>query len=243
MMLIMIGAIAFISMTLKNAPDRKKRSAIVLLSAFNIVLFIIYKIFLSIDQEFLAIAQIDEFNWFAELPMHLCNINMFLIPIGLLLKKRSILGFSFFIAPLGAFMALIFPDPAFTDFHITIPRILGYYGTHVIIIICAISLFTLGFYRPSAKDCPKTVMAFLVISLLIHFVNIAFRATICPHANYFYTFGADISILKLFWDWIPIPYLYGIPALGILSAYMLIVILGIKLFSKESTEIELEVEG
>ena len=41
------------------------------------------------------------FNIFNELPLHLCNINLFLIPLGVWKRNRSIMGFSFFVAPLG----------------------------------------------------------------------------------------------------------------------------------------------
>ncbi|MFR6425229.1 MAG: hypothetical protein ACLUNO_06495 [Oscillospiraceae bacterium] len=50
----------------------------------NIIGFFVYKGFLSQDVQFLEVSGLDRFNWFSELPMQLCNINMFLIPIGIL---------------------------------------------------------------------------------------------------------------------------------------------------------------
>ena len=45
-------------------------------------------------------------------------------------------------------------------------------------------------------------------------------ATLCPEANYFFTYGAEIGVLKLFWRIIPAPLLYGLPAPLILAGYM-----------------------
>ena len=207
----------------RNKSENAKRGVIVGICAFNIVFYFIYKYCLSKDTQFLEITQLERFNWFKELPMQLCNINMFLIPISLIIKKRAVYGFSFFIGPLAAFMALIFPEKAFDGYSLLLMRNMGYYVTHGLILVCAVSLATLGFFKPKFRDIPGTVVALIVISSVIHAVNIFLRTTVCPEANYFFTYGADISILNLFWNWIPVPYLYEMPAMLILLPYMLII--------------------
>ena len=113
-----------------------KTNFLIVLCAVNLLIFFVYKAFLSVDAEFLRIDGAERFNWLNELPIQLCNINLFLIPIGLLTKKRFLLGFSFIIAPLGAMMALLFPEPAFHGFSLLVPRILGFYLTHALIFVC-----------------------------------------------------------------------------------------------------------
>ena len=54
-------------------------------------------------------------------------------------------------------------------------------------------------------------------------MNLILRATVCPYANYFFTYHVDISILNLFWSWIHLPLLYLLPGIVILLAYMLLV--------------------
>ena len=160
------------------------------------------------------------FNIFNELPLHLCNINLFLIPIGLWKRNRSIMGFSFFVAPLGALMALLFPEPLFSGFSLFLPRIFGYYVTHALLVVCGLSLATLGFYRPDPKDIPRILKTFGLLAVGAHLINLLLRLTLCPEANYFFTYGAEISVLKLFWRIIPVPLLYGLPAPLILAGYM-----------------------
>jgi len=53
-----------------------------------------------------------------------------------------------------------------------------------------------------------------------HLINLLLRLTLCPEANYFFTYGAEIGVLKLFWRIIPAPLLYGLPALLIFAGYM-----------------------
>ena len=103
-MLLAIGAILFITIraVFKNQSVKSKKIFLVIMSAANIALYFTYKACLSVDAEFVAISGISKFNWFNELPLQLCNINLFLIPIGALIGSRAIMGFSFFTAPLGA---------------------------------------------------------------------------------------------------------------------------------------------
>ena len=224
---IAIAIMVAIGLIFKNKSEKAKTIFIVSFCLFTAALFFVYKGFLSVDEDFLnkTVPKLTKFNWFNELPLQLCNINMFLIPIGVLTKKRGIMGFSFFLAPLGAGMALFFPELAFTGESILLPRMLGYYITHYFIVISGISLATLGFFKPKFKDFPNIFVTLISLSFVIHCVNLILRATgLCTYANYFFTMDdVGISILALFHKFIKIPYLYMLPSLLILAVYMAII--------------------
>ena len=204
----------------RNRSEKSKTAFLVGVCLFNIVLFFVYKLMLSRDAEFLQIIGQQHFNWFNELPIQLCNINMFFIPLGVLLKKRFLTGFSFFVASLGAVIAISFPEPAFSGYPLWEPRIIGFYLTHMLLVVCGVSLATLGFFRPQLRDLPRICGFLLLLATGIHGVNAQLRLTVCPYANYFFTYGADISILKAMWRFIPVPLLYELPAVLLLLAYM-----------------------
>lgn len=146
----------------------------------NLALFAGYKLSLSMDAAYVRAYYPNGFNIFNELPLHLCNINLFLIPLGVWKRNRSIMGFSFFVAPLGALMALLFPEPLFSGFSLLMPRIFGYYVTHAILVVCGLSLATLGFYRPDPRDIPRILKTFGLLAVGAHLINLLLRLTLCP---------------------------------------------------------------
>ena len=220
LLLLTAAAALLIFLLLRKKPEARRSRFLIGMCLFNLALFTVYKLSLSMDAAYIRAYYPNGFNIFNELPLHLCNINLFLIPIGLWKRNRSIMGFSFFVAPLGALMALLFPEPLFSGFSLLMPRIFGYYVTHALLVVCGLSLATLGFYRPAPRDIPQILKTFGLLAVGAHLINLLLRLTLCPEANYFFTYGAEISVLKLFWRIIPVPLLYGLPALLILAAYM-----------------------
>mgnify|MGYP002752206995 FL=1 len=220
LLLLTAAAVLLIFLLLRGKPEARRSRYLIGVCFFNLALFAGYKLSLSMDATYIHAYYPNGFNIFNELPLHLCNINLFLIPLGVWKRNRSIMGFSFFVAPLGALMALLFPEPLFSGFSLLMPRIFGYYVTHALLVVCGLSLATLGFYRPAPRDIPQILKTFGLLAVGAHLINLMLRLTLCPEANYFFTYGAEIGVLKLFWRIIPVPLLYGLPAPLILAAYM-----------------------
>jgi uncharacterized membrane protein YwaF len=165
---------------------------------------------------------------------------MFLIPLGIIFKNKYLLIFSFYVAPLGAFMALVFPDINFINNDIFMLRNIGYYGTHIIIFGMGLMLAPLGYVKPGIKNIPVLLLSAVVLSFIIFIVNVTLGAATGENVNYFYAMDpAGISILELFWSLIPIKYIYLLPAALILTVYVLIVDLiyrGIFLINRKMTK-------
>ena len=224
-LLMLIG----ITHTLKGKSEKTKKTVIVFLSLLTFAWYISYKYFLSIDKEYnIVAAEIGGFNWWGELPLHLCNINMILMPIGIILNIRSIRSICFFVGPLGALMALLMPSIGFSGFSILTPRIICYYGIHFMIIVEGLLLATTGLYRPVFKDIPKAIMTTILLCFMTFIVNMVLRMTeLYPDANYFFSVNPEGNpILEMLYGLIPVPFLYVLPCAIILGTYMLIVTLG-----------------
>jgi uncharacterized membrane protein YwaF len=227
--LILILIIASIALRKKSIETRKK--VLVIASILTLIGFVIYKIALSQDPEFDELRKglgMGGFNWWGELPLQLCNINMILIPIAVLLDKRELLAFCFFVGPLGAMMALSMPGVEFNGFSILLPRMLGYYGTHFLIVIEGLAVATFGLYKPKFRDLPKIVLTILIITFVIFMINMGMRwSGLYPNANYFYSVETEGNfVLELFHSFLPYPFLYLLPCVLILVPYMLVVTLG-----------------
>ena len=227
-----LAVLVVAGLLLRGRSDRAKRTVIVVACLLTLVGFFVYKYFLSIDAEFDRLtASMGGFNWWGELPLQLCNINMLLIPVAVLLDKRALMSFAFFVGPLGALMALVMPGTGFDGYSLLLPRMLGYYGTHFMIIIEALALAVFGLYRPRFRDIPKTLLAMFVIALGVFGINMLLRWTgLHPHANYFFSVETEGNfLLEMFRSWIPLPFLYLLPGIVILGAYMALITAGFAL--------------
>lgn len=214
------------SLIMRNRSERAKRLVIAVAALIGLAGFFVYKYYLSIDTEYDAITQnMGGFNWWGELPLHLCNINLILIPIAVLSKKRPLLSFCFFVAPLGALMALLMPANGFSGYSLLLPRMIGFYGIHFLIIIAALAIVTFGLYRPRFRDILPTVLTITAVALIVFGINMLFRYTgLHPKANYFYSVETEGNfLLEIFHKWIPVPFLYLLPSFLILVPYILLI--------------------
>ncbi len=217
------------SLAVRGKSERVKKIVIVTACILTLIGFFVYKYCLSIDADYDRIqSDMGGFNWWGELPFHLCNVNMILIPIAVLTKKRPLLSFCFFVGPLGATLALVMPGNGFDGYSILLPRMIGYFGTHFMIVILALSIVTFGFYKPQFRDIPMTALTLAAVALGAFLISLLFRvAGLHPHANYFYTIEPEGNpVLTIFQRLIPVPYLYLLPSILVIAAYASIVTLG-----------------
>ncbi len=214
------------SLLLRKKSENTRRTVLAVTCLITVVGFFVYKYFLSLDAEYRIVnAAMGGFNWWSELPLNLCNINMIIIPIAIWRRNRPLMNFGFFLGPLGALMALMMPSTGFSGYSLLMPRMIGFYGTHYMVFIEGLALATFGLFRPDFKELPKTLLAVLILALAVFGVNMILRTTgLCPKVNYFFSVETEGNpVLELFHSWIPVPFLYLMPALVVLAVYMCIV--------------------
>ena len=131
-------------------------------------------------------------------------------------------------------MAISCPENAFIGDSIFRLRNIGFYGTHMILIITSFSIVTLGFYKPKYNDIALPAITTFGLAAVMLCVNIILRKTVCPEANYFFTFKCDVPILSTFYKWIPVPLIYELLAIFILLPYCFLVIFLYNLFTKKN---------
>ena len=225
------------SVLLRGKSVKTRGAVLIAACVVTLIGFVFYKYYLSLDSEYNAItAGMGGFNWWGELPLQLCNINMIIIPIAVLKKNRSLMCFGFFLGPLGALMALLMPGNGFDGYSLLLPRMLGYYGTHFMVVIEGLALAAFGLFRPKFRDLPKAALAVLVIAFVIFLVNLLLRWTgLHPKANYFFSVETEGNfLLELFHSWLPFPFLYLLPCIVILGVYMLLVTIPFELADRRA---------
>ena len=224
------------SLILRKRSEKTREMVLVSACVITLIGFIAYKYFLSLDSDYNQItAEMGGFNWWGELPLQLCNINMIIIPIAVLKKNRPMMCFGFFAGSLGALMAISMPANGFEGYSLLLPRMIGYYGTHFMIVMEGFAIVTFGLLRPRLRDFPRAEIALFLTSLCIFVINLLLRFSgLHSKANYFYNVETEGNpLLEIFHKWIPFPFLYQIPCLAILGVYMFLIIIPFELAGRK----------
>ena len=232
MLIASILVLAAVSWFVRDKSERFKINLISIACILTFLGFFVYKYYLSMDAEYdRAYAIMGGFNWWGELPLHLCNINLLLIPMALWLDNRHLKGFCFFVGPLGALMALLMPSIGFSGYPIFMPRMLGFYLTHYMLIIEALSIVTFGLYYPRFTDVFSSSLILFIIAAVMFVISMILRLSgLNPRANYFFTIETEGNpVFEMFKRWISVPLFYLLPCIPLLAAYILMVTSGFKL--------------
>lgn len=218
-----------LSAAVRKWDIKARKGLLAILMFITLVGFAVYKYYLSIDADYMVISMesgLGGFNWWGELPLQLCNINMILIPVACLSGNRNLQSFAFFMGPFGAAMALLMPSAGFSGYDFRLPRMLGFYLTHYMVFFGSLMLVTFGIYKPRYKDVLPMILTGGCLCVGIYLINMVLRWTGANlHANYFFLVETEgNSILDIFYQLIPIPLLYIVPILLILVFYALLIV-------------------
>ncbi len=138
----------------------------------------------------------DKFVLLNELPLHLCNINLILIPIAILTNNRVLNSFIYFIGTVGAVSGVLFFDSYFLGqggFTFVVQIFFIY---HSILFSLSLLPVLLKRYTPRMTDIFISLAMLFGIGILLHHVNALFRwAGWYGEANYFYTYGMPENLV------------------------------------------------
>lgn len=198
--------------TLKNKNSAQKDRVLMIIFIVNAALFVSYKIFMWVTYE--------EFVLLNELPLHLCNFNVILLPVALKTKNKFLLSYLYYIGSLGALAAVFLFDTIFLGKNIFDYGVFVYFLYHSVLLSTGVLIPALRIYTPNLKDILKAHATLLVLATFMHGVNTLFRVTgACTIANYFYTYGMPGNpLLGTLKDLIPVNLIYMLPVIPIAAA-------------------------
>lgn len=168
-------------------------------------------------------------NILTMLPLQLCNIAVFLLPLAVFTKKRLIYDFVFYICAPGGLAAVLIPS----NDYIGIPYSLmtaSFFIFHCIIIVLPFLAVKWKIYDPFPTVKKALQLSMMVFSFagVMHLLNL-YLGNFGIKANYFFTiikYSAPTNpAFAFFSKIIPIDFLYLLPALPVLYFYMLAVYL------------------
>jgi hypothetical protein len=147
------------------------------------------------------------------LPLHLCQFVAFGLIAAYWFEWRwfspRLRAFLFYIGTVSGAMALTSPVPYYTGHSVfTLPGF-GFYFVHSMNAVLSVLLASLGFYQPRYRDAFRAVFHLLLLTTVILPLDLAMRAWVDPHVNYFYLFDPEgAGLLAIFHNWVPIPFVY-----------------------------------
>jgi uncharacterized membrane protein YwaF len=222
---------------LKDKDEKVRYNVLIAMSLGNLALLFIHKFVL------VNLFGHEGFTVFEYFPLELCNLSVLLFPISLIIKKRSLYSFLFFIAPLAAFLALATPSAGFSGESIFLLKNVGYYLTHGVIFIIGISLVTLDIVTIRYKDIPSCFLILFALAALVFFIDSALQATIYPEANYFFTQNPGGSgLLITLWEFWPVKLVYMLPAFVVIIPYEVLLTAIVRRIKKYQPSNDLAIE-
>lgn len=222
----MVTAIFY--MFLRKKSEEQKRKAILYLGYAILVLFYVQRMLMfRFDAYISAYGSGWEHTLTELLPFNLCYFSTILMIIGAHTNNKYLLGFCFYISSMGAILALVAPVEIFTETNLLQPAVGMFYFLHILVAAAYWNIGFLGLVKPGMVMAVISPLMLIVFSFLIHIVNWLGRSVGIDCMNYFYTFDPEgSSMLELFWEWVPMPYVYLIvPGLVIFAGWSLLLTL------------------
>ena len=158
--LLYIGIITpfVIHLSLRDQSQEEKKFYLLFICLATLISYLIHHRFLDF---------LDPTN----LPLHLCNTAMFIMPIVLIFKMKKFFYFTYFINIAGAALAMLMPNYDVEN-NILSTSVILFYINHYIAFFMPILFVSLGmFEKPKLKQFIYSMLGFLGYFLLVLFVN------------------------------------------------------------------------
>ena len=161
------------------------------------------------------------FPLWQNLPLHLCTIVSFMVLPAVLRDAPVLRAICFFPGALAGFLTFFSAQPMYYEHELFDPK-LGFFLAHGLNFVIPALMATLGIYTPTARAAVRSVLYVVGLGLLVLPVTLLIRAVADPGANYMYVFGGNgAEILDLAYGFFPVPVLYLLPLLAVITPVLL----------------------
>ncbi len=146
---------------------------------------------------FSAVNKISDMTTLSDLPLHLCNTAMYIIPLCLIFKMKKLFYFTYFINVLGAALALLMPSYADAS-NLFSYSVVAFFTNHYIAFFMPLLIVALGVYeRPKLKQFRYSMIGFAIYFVAMLIVN-AYCTNFNSSVDFFFL-NSDFIVSKL-WD-------------------------------------------
>ncbi|MCL1906939.1 MAG: YwaF family protein [Propionibacteriaceae bacterium] len=163
----------------------------------------------------------EGFPVFQNLPLHLCTLMSWLLPLAVWFEWRPLRAAVFFPGALAGIAALYSAAPSYWQYNLFDLHTF-FWVSHGFNAVIPFLMASLQLYRPRLIDSVLSAVYIIVLALLVLPITLILRTWVDSGANYFYVFDPEgAEILELFFNWIKVPVIYEIPLLILVTPLMM----------------------
>lgn len=160
-----------------------------------------------------------DFQNFFEQMFQVCNFNFILLPLCLIRKNELARQYLFFFSmPSAASTFVAYPsDVANSMWHSIVT--LNFWIDHLMVVLVALLMLSARWFKPQTKYIVWVIVCILVYFLACFLANYALNGwqMTGPHNHSYTQNDGDIMVLKPFFKLIPIPFVYLLPIVPIIT--------------------------
>lgn len=163
------------------------------------------------------------------LPFHLCSLNALVLPVAVFTKSR-ILNNLLLLWAFGSLAALVV-NTAQADFEVFSPTFAFYFFPHTFEAGIPLLMFLLGHAKRDVRCIASTLIITLAVYTGVHLINVFLNAHCIENrlkdpsgaliqVNYMYSIKPENPVLQFFYDLVPQPFFYMLPAIPLVMLYL-----------------------
>ena len=207
LLIIMAGVGFSMHFSLRKRQPDTKRLALLVFSLVNLGFSITFHLAYMLDQP------PEGFPVFQNLPLHLCTLMSWLMPLAVWFDWKPLRALVFFPGAVAGLMALFSAAPMYWQYGLFDAHTL-FWVSHGFNAVIPFLLASLQLYRPRLKDSVLSALYVFILAMLVLPITIALRTWVDGGANYFYVFNPEgAAALEVFYNLIHVPVLYLVPLL------------------------------
>lgn len=205
--LLCVGAVVGMYFILRKVHVKRLNTVMFALSILQCIMFMVLMV--------LKLIFVPNANIIDELPLNLFSLIVILMPFGLYLHHRDMLGVCYYIGSIVCGIDILFPTAQFVGLHFYNPAVIMYYIFMAFEISMCINIGLQKIYEPDKHWIPDYTLMLLFAESVMHIFNICVRFSMLSfNTNYCYTFNQEGNILfELLFKIIPFPFVYLTPLL------------------------------
>ena len=215
LLIVLAGIGVGLHFLLRKRETSTKRRGVLILSLVNLGFAIIFPLTFMLDPP------PEGFPVFQNLPLHLCTLMSWVLPLAVLFDWKPLRAVCFFPGAVAGISALFSAAPLYWQYNLFDLHTL-FWASHGLNAVIPFLLASLQLYRPRLIDSILSALYVFILALLVLPITLALRTWVDPGTNYFYVFDPEgAAVLEFFKNLIGLPVIYLIPLLILVIPIMM----------------------